>query len=171
MITPFYSHETLPADWHLLESITFKAETVFCQCHTCGFVWRRGSSGSHECTTYLQKTVAAQNKLNINFLRLLKVSAYNLYKATLCSSNAPKMADLRQELWHPKPGDLVLEISSFHQNLDSLENIGRLKEIKDWPYAEDGTGPSRKVYVLELFDGREFTWENCDFIKVFETLE
>lgn len=120
-------------------------------------------------------------KSNLELVRLLKLSAYTAYHATLVSG--PKFTrDLFEELTHPKPGDLVMEITTYRMNRNPLEGIGRLigegsapyfatrEEAMAAGYTEDEKLPTRHVWdiALEFDDGRLFRWENASFIKIKE---
>ena len=112
---------------------------------------------------------------------LLRGSAYQLWLASLCG-NAPKhLRDLSEELKDPKPGDLVMETTTFRMKAHNpLEGIGVLEGVGEAPYfstreqaraagyKDDEPLPTRKVWDLRLiFDGnRPFRWENAMFIKV-----
>lgn len=115
-------------------------------------------------------------------VELLKITAYNVYKATLISG--PKFTqDLFTELSEPRPGDLVMEITTHRmKDRDPLEGIGRLVAVGYAPifatreeataagYEEEEKIPERKVWdiTLDFADGRPFRWENASFIKIKE---
>ena len=112
--------------------------------------------------------------------KLLMCNAYELYRATLIGSPPPRIDALHRELRSPKPGDLVMEITSQNHERP-LERIGRLLWTGNAPwinddewdvngYSEINLPPMRRVWDIQLvFDGnRPFRWENAEFIKVLE---
>lgn len=119
----------------------------------------------------------------IRLVELLKISAHELYRSTLVGSPAPRVEELGRELSEPKPGDLVMEITTHRmKERDPLEGIGRLVARGLAPYyatredaraagwEDDEPIPDREVWdiTLEFDDGRAFRWENASFIKVLE---
>lgn len=114
---------------------------------------------------------------------LLAANAYAVYRATCVGGACEFVRNLFEEIYHPKVGDLVLEITTFRlPGRDVTQNLGRLIAIVNEPYfatKEDayaaGYEPGeelptirRWVLKLEFDDGREFRWENAAFIKVLE---
>ena len=113
-------------------------------------------------------------------VKLLKGCAYELWRASLCAG-PQSIRDLFNELKNPKPGDLVMEVTThLMKSRDPLEGIGRLVAVGDAPYyatrdearaagIEDNEPiPTRQVWdiTLDFDDGRPFRWENAMFIKV-----
>jgi hypothetical protein len=118
-------------------------------------------------------------KTQLELVELIKINAYNTYRATLIAG--PKFTqDLFKELSNPKPGDLVMEVTTHRmKNRDPFEGIGRLVGVGYAPlfataagYGPDEKIPERKVWdiTLDFDDGRAFRWENASFIKVKEDL-
>ncbi len=123
-------------------------------------------------------------KTQLELVELIKINAYNTYRATLIAG--PKFTqELFKELSEPKPGDLVMEVTTHRmKNLDPLEGIGRLVGVGDAPifatreeataagYEPDEKIPERQVWdiTLDFDDGRAFRWENATFIKIKEDL-
>lgn len=112
----------------------------------------------------------------LEVVRLLKINARQFYSCAL-GAKTPFLDKIKELMHNPKPGDLVVEITALYRDLDSLESIGRLVAIEQWPCGtpeeyecEPDKVPTKKVYTLELvFDNnRKFTWENAQFIRVFE---
>jgi hypothetical protein len=113
-------------------------------------------------------------------VELLRVSAYELYRATLVGDPCEYVRMLGEELRNPRPGDLVLETSTFWmKNRDPLEGIGRLLRIElepivlkeqaeEYGYTDGEEIPKHRVFyvALEFDDGREYRWHNASFIKV-----
>lgn len=118
----------------------------------------------------------------LKLVKLLKINAYNTYKATLIGGAPAYTTALFDELSHPKPGDLVMEVTTHYmKNRDTLEGIGRLNRIAQEPictpeeakeagYVDGEEIPKHTVYyvALEFDDGRELRWHNAKFIKVKE---
>ncbi len=115
-------------------------------------------------------------------VNLIRIAAVNAYKASLVAGPA-FTTNLFNELNSPKPGDLVMEITTYRRpNRNPLEGIGRLLSITEVPYFksreeaaaagynEDEPIPSRTVWELkmEFDDGQTTTWENASFIKIKE---
>lgn len=112
---------------------------------------------------------------------LLRLSAYLLYKNSLYVG--PKCTETTfEELYNPKVGDLVMEITTYGMR-NPIEGIGRLMKIESEPIyktkeeqIKDGwlenENPTQIVYTLSLIfdDNREYRWTNCKFIKVKEIL-
>ena len=117
---------------------------------------------------------------HIALVKHLKGCAYELWSATLCAG-PQHIRDLFNELKDPRPGDLVMEITThFMQSRDPLEGIGTLVAVGQAPYyatreearaaglEDDEPIPTRQVWdiTLDFDDGRLFRWENAIFIKV-----
>lgn len=109
---------------------------------------------------------------------LLKNTAYNLYRASLCAG-PPSIQRLSEELRAPKVGDLVMETTTHLRCSDPLQGIGTLLKITQEPMytpeawkesgaGEDETIPEETIYTIRLDfdDDREFRWSNASFIKV-----
>ncbi len=128
----------------------------------------------------IDRASTADEQILAEAVKLLRESAYQLWLASLCAG--PKhLADLFAELKDPKPGDLVMETSTFYmKSHNPLEGIGVLEGVGQAPYfktreqaraagyKDDEALPTRLVWDLRLiFDGnRPFRWENASFIKV-----
>lgn len=90
------------------------------------------------------------------------------------------LRDLFEELRHPKPGDLVMEVTThMMKSRDPKEGIGTLVRVTREPmftrekateagYGEDEEIPTEEIVTitLDFDDGREFRWRNASFIKV-----
>lgn len=120
------------------------------------------------------------NSANYRLIKALKGCAYEMWRHCLCSG--PDIArKLFDELKNPKPGDLVMEITTHQmESRDAAEGIGTLLATGDAPifasreearafgYEDDERIPTRQVWdiTLDFADGRKFRWENASFIKV-----
>jgi hypothetical protein len=122
------------------------------------------------------------------FVRLLRGTAYNLWSACIVEiaaawtgcSGPPMLHKLFEELRNPQPGDLVMELSTYHMpGQNPLEGIGTLvsvtrepmftrQEATDAGYGEDEPIPTDKIWTitLDFDDGRKFRWRNASFVKV-----
>lgn len=124
-------------------------------------------------------------------VRLIETLAYNLYRNTLIGNAPPNIQEAHDDLTHPKPGDLVVEISTIYnqgaRGRDGMEprglcGIGRLVRkcsepfcsMQEWIDVHGGEEaepiPEEHVWyiLLEFDDGREYRWTNAVFIKVPE---
>lgn len=110
-------------------------------------------------------------------LKLVKTNARGWYSATL-GARTPHLDAVKQRIWEPEVGDLVLETSNFQIKDDSPINIGRLVSIEYWPCGtpeefecapEDV--PTEKVWIIELCfdDNQRFAWKNASFITIPES--
>jgi hypothetical protein len=72
----------------------------------------------------------------------------------------------------PKPGDHVWESSTAYMPSRDWHAVGKLLRIvqepvaMEWNEQEDGPHPQERVWYIELLDGRESRWTNCEFLKV-----
>ncbi len=110
---------------------------------------------------------------------MLRETAYNLWSACLCSG-PPMLNKLFDELKNPKPGDLVMEVTTHRmKSMNPIEGIGTLVKITREPiftreraiengYGENEEIPEEEVWTIKLVfgDGRELRWKNASFIKV-----
>jgi hypothetical protein len=112
-------------------------------------------------------------------LRLLAVSAFRYYLATLESDPPPRVAKERDQLQTPQPGDWVMEISTIWDERSDFDRIGRLILVRDEVvhYAnerEDAFSDDEEVYerytYVERLDGTVFRWHNCELMRVFEDI-
>jgi hypothetical protein len=110
-------------------------------------------------------------------LAALAASAYGLYSACCIGNPPPFVARLREALRNPRPGDLVLEITSFRRADDLSSHVGELVRIAEepcmppgeWDEAVEGRPvPMERVQYVRTLDGsREVRWVNAEFIRVF----
>jgi hypothetical protein len=112
-------------------------------------------------------------------LRLLAVSAFRYYLATLAAAEGnptPRIAQERDQLRTPQPGDWVMEISTIWDARSDFDRIGRLILVRDEivPYAEeqevagdDSGGVRERFSYIERLDGTLFRWHNCEFLRLF----
>lgn len=116
-------------------------------------------------------------KENYNFedvVELLAISAYVAWSNVLSGSNSAAQHNYFERMRHPTVGELVLEITT-HRRVKAIDRIGRLISVTrepydypDWNVSEDGPIPTREIWTIKTLDGREFRWENCDFIVIPE---
>lgn len=110
--------------------------------------------------------------------RLVETLAYNLYLSTLVGDPAPRIKQLGDRISRPVVGDMVLEVSTIHDETRVGTRLGRLVREALEPmytpegwYAEGNAGPDEpipreRVQYIELSDGREYRWHNARFITV-----
>lgn len=117
--------------------------------------------------------------------RLLEVSAYAVYKATLIGNPPPFIEALGKEIANPHVGDLVMEVSTFGARVRNGRGIGRLLRIEERPVTSpeewaagggkpDEPIPTHRCYVIAPLDDDgppEVAWEDATFIKVLERLD
>jgi hypothetical protein len=105
---------------------------------------------------------------------LLAASAKQVYNSCLVGNPAPSVARRLELLQHPRPGDLVLEISALGVRgrepvVGRLIGTAKLSlESPDWDVDADGPLPLIDYWFIETVFGELQTWENCKFIRVFE---
>lgn len=102
--------------------------------------------------------------------RLLEVAAYNLYRATIVPHSGSQR-EIHEDVYNPRVGDLVLEVSAYGVELGSDGEIVQGSRLGRWlrtEHEEYEDGASCKFDVIETVDGREFRWHNHKFIKVPE---
>jgi len=112
-------------------------------------------------------------------LRLLAVATYRLLMATTVGNPAPAVAKLYATLTHPRPGDLVMEVTTIYAPREDADRFGRLIMVRDEvrPYPDDETAELNDHEVnrdtttyIETFGGELRIWHNCEFIRVLEDL-
>ena len=114
-------------------------------------------------------------------LRLLAVSAFRYYLATLEADSASRLAKESAQLQEPRPGDWVMEISTIWDARNDFDRLGRLILVRDevMPFSaapgaafnDDAEPALRERYTyIERMDGTMFRWHNCEFIRVFEDI-
>jgi hypothetical protein len=112
-----------------------------------------------------------------DLLRLLEVSAYNLYLATLVGHPAPSVEQTGRRMRTPQIGDVVLETSTIWRDDRLGARLGKLVRTAmepvwtadEWREAgedENTPIPTQRVWYLELPDGREYRWHNASFIAI-----
>lgn len=98
-----------------------------------------------------------------------------LYRLSIPVS--PSQKSVRAWMKEPLAGDLVVVL--FDRGQQPLKRVGRLlcherRQFDDWEEGyEERWGepvPSRPVWIIKGLDGREHTWENCEVIRIPETL-
>jgi hypothetical protein len=89
----------------------------------------------------------------------LVINIYQGYSNALNPSNS----GIRAWKYYKNPavGDMVMEITTIGVPKYNKDRIGILKSV-------DRSG--MREYIIETLDGREFSWTNCDFIKVPQKL-
>ena len=117
--------------------------------------------------------------MTVDFRRLLYVNAYQVYMGTLHSCSAPITRELAEIIRAPRPGDLVMEISTIYMPERDEFRFGRLLRKVNEPtrtqeeWAEEGgrqdeAVPMQIVWYIELPDAREYRWHNAGFIRVLD---
>lgn len=151
------------------------AEPERCVTPGCVVIFR------HEgpCTFSTEQDMAdAVQYLRDHFVaeRLIETLAYNLYLATLVGDPAPRVKRLYDRVRAPIVGDLVLEVSTIHDEARVGTRLGRLVRIAQEPVGTaeewgDEPIPNEPVWYLELTDGRGYGWKNASFIAVPTTID
>jgi hypothetical protein len=107
--------------------------------------------------------------------RLVEVSAYNLYLATLVGNPAPITRQVHDRIRNPRVGDLVTETSTIYDPARTAERLGRLDRIArepefgadEWDEATEGRpAPLETVYYITTLNGESRRWNDCEFIAV-----
>lgn len=90
---------------------------------------------------------------------LLAKVGRELWRATLIGDAPPAIAELRDRMRHPQPGDLVLEITRF--GAFDPDGIGWLVSM-----AGDPAAPARVVVEPLHRPGEEQGWQNAQFVAL-----
>jgi hypothetical protein len=96
---------------------------------------------------------------------LLAICGYELYRAATLAGgrSTPVTAELAERIGKPRPGDLVLEVSTLaglRPDRWDPDRIGRLLRI-------EGEEPGDRYVVAPLHDPeREQGWQNATFIAL-----
>lgn len=109
----------------------------------------------------------------------LCAAGYAAYCGTL--TGRPGVPGLFEWMKDPKPGDLVLEVTSICRT-DDIYRVGTLLRIEigwfhdddKWEQVKgewnaDEPRPTDTYWVIETLDGYEYRWSNCSFIKLPRT--
>lgn len=100
--------------------------------------------------------------------RLIRNASHAAYTLALGSART----GVYKKFTDPQPGDFVWESSTAYIPARDWHAVGRLLRIvqepmqMEWNEAEDGPRPMERVWYIELLDGRESRWTNCEFLKV-----
>jgi hypothetical protein len=120
------------------------------------------------CTCGLAERVATAK-----MQRLLEITAYNLYMATLVGNPAPRVKQLYDRITKPQVGDMVLETSTIWMEDRNGTRMGKLLRVVREPmYTDEEWSEMREpipldtFWYIELPDGSEFRWYNCGFIAI-----
>jgi hypothetical protein len=98
----------------------------------------------------------------------IQASVYNSYRATLIGANIYVVNSLYERFKDVRPGDLVVETTTFHMpGRAAIDAVGYLRRVVWEPIAEwdDEPRPTEKVFYIRTLDGREYRWTNADFIS------
>lgn len=119
--------------------------------------------------------VAKGKTWTVDARQLLRMSAHELWLATLVGNPPPSLQKLRTRILSISLGDLVAENTTMHQREYDEYAIGRLVahrrealHCEPEDEAEDFGRRSEEAWYLELLDGRLFRWHNASFIRVLE---
>ena len=110
---------------------------------------------------------------------LLYLTAMKLRDACCVGDQAPRVKDMYDLIYNPKPGDYVAETSTGYGpgrgGATNFQKIGRLILVRneqvercqeDWGENEEDSYYPEKYTYIELFDGTLFRWSNADFIAI-----
>lgn len=122
-----------------------------------------------------------------DLIRLIEINAYSVYTGTLIGNAPPAVKELFQRLKAPRPGDLVLEITTLLTPAHDGERLGRLlRDVREpvftpeqlESYTEEGEDISdpyfsrtERVCYIQTMDGREIRWCNAKFIAVADSFD
>jgi hypothetical protein len=96
---------------------------------------------------------------------LVAIAGYELYRAATFTGGhpTPMTAELAERMSKPRPGDLVLEVSTLaglRPDRWDPDRVGRLVSVT-------GRDPDIRYVVAPLHDpGREQGWQNATFIAL-----
>jgi len=94
-------------------------------------------------------------------LELIDEATMVLHAALHVGNPAPIVEHLCRAHDHPRPGDMVIEISSCHNRGHTrMSRIGTLLKVET---TRRGT-----TYTLLRLDGKKQRWTNARFVRVFE---
>jgi len=108
---------------------------------------------------------------NNDILEIVAASSYVAWTNVLCGTQNKAQDKYFERMSSPEVGDLVLETTT-HGRVKAIDRIGRLLSVTTEPYPDwedDEPAPTRDIWTIETFDGRDFKWENCSFIVIPET--
>ena len=92
-------------------------------------------------------------------LKLMVANAKLVYSLSLQSTERSRK--YFEIISKPKNGDYVMEVSALVLNFDKLDLINCVGILKE--------KISTSQFIIETLDGREFKWENSEFIKILQT--
>lgn len=110
----------------------------------------------------------------MDLTRLLYVNAYQTYLNTLHGGCSAAMTEwIGYVLRTPRPGHLVMEISTIYMPERDAHRFGRLlsRSREPMPRGPDlipEDGATEEIWRIELPDGTEYRWWNASFIRVLE---
>jgi len=110
---------------------------------------------------------------------LLYITAMKLRDACTVGDQAPRVKEMYELIYHPKPGEYVAETSTGfgpgRGDATNFQKIGRLVLVRDeqierpecdWGENEEDRYYPEKYTYIELFDGTLFRWHNASFITI-----
>ena len=104
-------------------------------------------------------------------IEIITVNAIQLWDSVLVGNKAPINEALYQLLKHPRPGDMVLEVTNRKAGIARIGTL--LKVIKEpldnWDEEEaDEPAPLCEYWYIKDLNGDEQRWYNCHFIRVLD---
>jgi hypothetical protein len=109
--------------------------------------------------------------MEIDPIAVLEINAFNLWQLA-ATARLSERTGLYDEICNPRPGDLVLEVTSICFARAKGSRLGRLLRIVQEPFPSSDNpdsnvyGMTEPAHYIELPDGREQRWTNARFIKV-----
>lgn len=125
----------------------------------------------------------------LQILRALAVAGYQAYSMSLVGNPAPSVRRYYERVTEPRPGDLVLEITTFGRDPWAAAGLGELLEVTEEPIMSEDEHhamiregnyfkhpdekydavPIERVQYIEPLDPdlpRRFRWVNAEFIAL-----
>ena len=93
-------------------------------------------------------------------IEMIAALTLNLYRSVTTGNESSYQAQLRSELQHIRPGDVVVDIADWHRAAE--ERVGTVEHV----YKQHG---GSDFYVVKSVNGRTDVWRNAKLIKVLDT--
>lgn len=90
---------------------------------------------------------------------LLVEHAHQLMRAVGVGNPCEAVKAQLEQMKDPRPGDLVVESSSWHRHHKDRQNVGRLVQILD--------DRGDETVFIEALDGTLVRWRNAEFLRLF----
>jgi len=102
-------------------------------------------------------------------LRLLAITAHNLYSVTL-SASTEAQREIHARMTSPREGDVVVERSLAHAASDPEQwNTAAIGTLTAMGYEAVGdAGDTEMTYYVTTFDGHIYRWVHAAFLAILD---